>query len=124
MKSVGLFLITLGVLAFSGRTWPGTADVVDVAVRCVSENVCTFAVTLRHDDEGWDHYADGFEILTTDGELLGNRVLGHPHVNEQPFTRTLQGVEIPESVDVVRVRAHDSVHGYGGEEKTVAIEQD
>ena len=109
------------MLLLSAGAAAGTADVVDVVVRCVSENTCTFTVTVRHDDEGWDHYADGFEILTQDGEVIGTRVLRHPHVDEQPFTRALQGVEIPESVTEVRVRAHDSVHGHGGEEKTVDI---
>lgn len=44
------------------------------------------------------------------------RELAHPHVHEQPFTRSLDGVEIPEGVEKVTIRAHDSVHEYGGEE--------
>ena len=35
-------------------------------------------------------------------------------VDEQPFTRSLSGVVIPEGVDTVTVEAHDSVHGWGG----------
>lgn len=123
MRPAGTILLVTGMLVFPGLAWSGAADVTEVAVRCNSENTCTFAVTVRHDDEGWDHYADSFEILSDDGEVLGTRVLRHPHVNEQPFTRTFQGVKIPESVSGVRVRAHDSVHGYGGEEKTVVIER-
>jgi len=42
-------------------------------------------------------------------------------VNEQPFTRSLSGVEIPADVAEVSVRARDSVHGYGGAEMTVAV---
>ena len=68
---------------------------------------------MRHADEGWDHYADLWQIETPDGEILGERVLAHPHVNEQPFTRSLSGVRIPDSLDRVTVRAHDSVHGFG-----------
>ena len=45
--------------------------------------------------------------------MLGTRTLAHPHVDEQPFTRTLNHVEIPEEIDVVYVRAVDSVHGDG-----------
>lgn len=116
--------LLISTLVLSTGAWAGTADVVDVAVRCTSQNTCTFAVTIRHDDEGWEHYADGFEILTEDGEVIGTRVLRHPHVDEQPFTRALEGVKIPESVNEVLVRAHDSVHGHGGEEKTVPIERD
>lgn len=72
-----------------------------------------FDVTVRHADEGWDHYADGWEVLGPDGARLGHRPLAHPHVDEQPFTRSLGGVAIPDGVGAVTVRAHDSVHGWG-----------
>lgn len=74
-----------------------------------------FDVTLRHADEGWEHYADQWEVLAPDGSILGTRTLYHPHVEEQPFTRSLSGVSIPESVSEVRIRARDSKHGYGSE---------
>ena len=99
----------------------GEADVVDVEVTKQGEGRFRFDVTVRHADEGWDHYADRWEVLGPDGAALGVRELAHPHVNEQPFTRSLTGVAIPADVGEVRVRARDSVHGYGGEEKTVAV---
>lgn len=34
------------------------ADVVDVEVSCAARSVCDFRVTVRHADEGWEHYAD------------------------------------------------------------------
>lgn len=73
----------------------------------------TFNVTLRHADTGWDHYADGWGVYTTDGVELGYRVLAHPHVNEQPFTRSLGGVTIPPEITEVIIRPHDLVHGSG-----------
>jgi len=69
-------------------------------------------VTLRHADTGWDHYADGWEVLDKNGTRLGYRELLHPHVNEQPFTRSLRGVAIPTGTKTVFVRAHDSEHGW------------
>ena len=78
-------------------------------------------VTVRHTDEGWDHYADGWEVLTEDGQVLGHRKLYHPHIDEQPFTRSLGGVEIPQGVHRVIVRAHDREHGWGGQEMAVDI---
>ena len=74
-----------------------------------------FDVTVEHADEGWDHYADGWEVRSQDGTQLGFRELLHPHVDEQPFTRSLTGVQVPDGVDRVRVRARDSVHGWGPE---------
>ena len=67
-----------------------------------------FSVTLAHPDTGWDHYADGWEVVGPGGERLGYRELLHPHVEEQPFTRSLGDVEIPAGVDRVVIRARDS----------------
>ena len=67
-----------------------------------------FDVTVAHPDTGWDHYADAWRIETEDGTELGTRILMHPHVTEQPFTRSLGGVTIPEGVERVVVRARDN----------------
>ena len=97
----------------------GEADVVNVAVECYPE--CAFHVTLKHADTGWDHYTNRWDVLTPDGKVLASRVLYHPHVHEQPFTRSLDGVVIPAGVKEVVIRANDSVHGQGGKEMRVAL---
>lgn len=71
-----------------------------------------FKVTVRHPDVGWDHFADGWEILDRHGKRLGYRKLSHPHVTEQPFTRSLRGVMVPDGIRVVMIRAHCSEHGW------------
>ena len=102
----------------------GEADVLKVKAKCKdskkSQNKCRFSVRVRHKDKGWNHYADRWEILSLDGEILATRVLAHPHVDEQPFTRSMT-VEIPPEHKSVIVRAHDSEHGYGGKEVTVVL---
>lgn len=113
-----VFLV-LTALLFAAPVQAGEADVVDVAVQATAPGVYRFDVTVRHADEGWGHYADAFEIVTPNGRVLGTRVLLHPHVAEQPFTRSLGGVRIPPGIDFVEVRAHDKVHGLGG--KTVRV---
>jgi hypothetical protein len=55
--------------------------------------------------------------------VLTTRVLGHPHVNEQPFSRGNEWTKIPAEITRVRVRAHDSVHEYGGETVEVELER-
>ena len=117
MRRAARLLVTAPFLAIAGE-----ADVLNVDVSCNSERVCRFDVTVRHDDAGWDHYANQWDVLSPDGELLGTRELLHPHDNEQPFTRSLSGVVIPDGVSEVIVRAHDSVHGWGGREARVAID--
>lgn len=69
-------------------------------------------VTLQHSDTGWDHYADSWRIVDNDGNLLGNRMLHHPHVNEQPFTRGLSGIKIPKETTTIYIEAHDKIHGW------------
>lgn len=99
----------------------GEADVVGVKVSCSSESICRFDVSVKHGDEGWEHYANKWEVLSPDGKVLGVRELLHPHEDEQPFTRSLTDVKIPAELDEVVVRAHDLIDGYGGEEVTVAL---
>ena len=98
----------------------GAADVVNVAVERQGDSY-RFAVTVAHADEGWQHYADGWDVVAPDGKILATRVLYHPHVNEQPFTRSLSGVVIDSKIDFVTIRAHDLVHGYGGKEIKVKL---
>lgn len=101
----------------------GEADVVDVEVRRLDGDQWWFAVSVRHADEGWDHYADLWEVLGPDGTVLGQRVLAHPHVNEQPFTRSTV-ISVPKDVTTVTVRARDTVHGYGGATQEVVLNRD
>lgn len=99
----------------------GDADVVDVTITALGDSRFRIDTTVAHADTGWDHYANRWDVLTEAGELLGTRELLHPHVNEQPFTRSLT-LEIPASVARVVVRAGDSVHGdAGGAEVTVDV---
>ena len=119
---IGHFFISIVlVMCMAWTGFCGEADVVGVAVVHTGQGVFRFDVTVKHDDTGWEHYADKWEIITPDGTLVGTRVLHHPHVGEQPFTRSLSGVRIPKSIDKVTVRAHDSVHAFGGGTKTVKI---
>lgn len=97
-------------------------EIVDQSHR-VSGDVVQFNVTLRHPDTGWDHYADGWRIETPDGTVLGTRELLHPHVPEQPFTRSLSGVKIPEGLTEVRVRAKCNVDGWSKDTISVTLAQ-
>lgn len=99
----------------------GEADVVGVKIIREGTGTYRFDVSVRHGDEGWKHYADGWDVVAPDGTVLGTRELAHPHESEQPFTRSLAGVVIPENVNKVTLRAHDSVHENGGAEMSVEV---
>jgi hypothetical protein len=107
------------------------ADVVHVRAELNNDNTWTFHVTVAHPDTGWDDYADGWDVVTPDGLVIKvnpddpfTRLLLHPHENEQPFTRSQSGIIIPEGVSQVRVRAHDLVDGFGGQEILVDLEKE
>ena len=76
---------------------------------------------MKHADTEWKHYANKWEVLTLDGELLGQRILHHPHVNEQPFTRKLGKVKIPSGLSQVLIKGYDLKHGDGGITKIVDL---
>ncbi len=88
------------------------ADVVSVeAVREVGGY--RFAVGLASPDVGCEQYADWWEVVSEDGELIYRRPLGHSHVDEQPFVRSGGPVEI-EADTQVWIRGHMHPTGYGG----------
>ncbi|WP_298910074.1 hypothetical protein [uncultured Aliiroseovarius sp.] len=104
----------LGLLLMAGPVWAHDA-VIDGATARASGAGWSISVTLTHEEAGWDDYADGWRVETEAGEVLGTRVLAHPHVNEQPFTRSLSGVDVPEGVTTVWIRARTSADGWGQE---------
>jgi len=114
------FLIIV-IMLMAVPSHAGEADVTAVTAQQDDNGTWRFNVTVMHDDEGWDHYADQWQVLQMDRTIIGTRELAHPHVNEQPFTRSLNGVTIPDEIDRVVIRARDSVHGYGGKELIVEL---
>ena len=107
------------VLTFNGPVaWAGPADVLAVQVQSRGDRH-DFSVTIRSADTGWDYYCDRFELVGPDGTVIGTRILAHPHVDEQPFTRSLSGVSVPAGIASVLVRARMKPDGAGGE--TVSV---
>lgn len=107
------------------------ADVKFVRAVQAVDGSWTFYVTVEHPDTGWEDYADGWDVVTPDGEVIKpdpdsqfTRLLLHPHVEEQPFIRSQSGIVIPDGVNWVTVRAHDSVDGFGGQEVVVDLRTD
>ncbi len=97
----------------------GDVEIVLVSARLTGEETWSFSVTLEHEETGWEDYADGWDVVLPDGVVIKpspddpfTRLLGHPHVNEQPFTRSQAGIVIPAEVDTVFVRAHELGDGY------------
>lgn len=96
-------------------------DVIDVEVSSKEPGVFAFDVTISSPYDSPDRYADAWRVTGADGTVYGIRELLHDHASEQPFTRSLGGVEIPENVDEVVVEARDLVNGWGGETMRVPL---
>lgn len=114
-------LTLAAVLASISTAFAGKADVIDASASKAADGTYTISVTVKSDDTGWDKYADRWEVLTKDGKLLGTRILAHPHVDEQPFTREQSGIAVPAGIKVVTIRAHDKVEGFGGKEFQITL---
>lgn len=105
-------------------TLPALAEppVVDhVSARQAANGSWRFDVTISHPDTGWNDYADAWRVLDMEGTQLGIRELAHPHVEEQPFTRSLSGVRIPEGMRQVQIQARDKPDGWSSQTKTVTL---
>lgn len=77
-----------------------------------SPGAYSFSVGILSTETGDDQYANWWEVLDEAGNLLYRRVLGHPHIDEQPFVRSGGPVAITAD-QVVWVRAHMNRGGYG-----------
>jgi hypothetical protein len=107
MKISNFFAVTaiVSTMVASQLACAGEADVISARATRSADGSYRVEATIKSKDTGWDYYAERFEILAPDGKILGARVLLHPHEDEQPFTRDIDGVKIPNGVTEVKVRA-------------------
>lgn len=112
--------LTATILLIANTAAADAPEVVDVTATRTGDT-WRFDVAILHPDTGWDHYADGWEVIDADGNQLGLRPLAHPHVNEQPFTRSQGGIVIPDDVTEVYIRTRDNVDGWFDARTPVAL---
>ena len=111
-NKIKTFAANLLALTAINTAYANDVKIVATDFRSSGANLWSVNVTLKHADTGWDHYADNWRVVDGKGNILGDRVLYHPHVNEQPFTRSLGGVKVPRGISTVYIEAHDKVHGW------------
>lgn len=115
-----LFLTIAYLSITSSLVFAGEADVLQVKIEKTGDGYLNVYTTVQHDDEGFEHYADRWEILDMEGNLLDTRILMHPH-SAEPFTRSILRARLPKGIKKISVRAHDNVHGYGGQIVEAAV---
>lgn len=89
-------------------------DVIGAEAELAGDGTWTVSATISSPYDTPERYADAWRVLGPDGAEYGIRVLTHDHANEQPFTRSQRGIEIPAEVDVVTVEGRDLANGWGG----------
>ncbi len=99
-------------------------DVIGVELRHVGDRVYDVAVTISSPYDSPARYADGWRVLDPTGNVLGTHTLLHDHANEQPFTRTQRGLEIPAGISEVSVEGRDQANGFGGGTITLEVPED
>lgn len=115
LTTVFLFFINLGCSTTQSRTVITTKDKAEIVSVSVSgeESNYKFTIGISSPDVGCEQYADWWEIISEDGAtLIYRRVLGHSHVNEQPFIRSGKSVSISRNQTII-IRAHMNNSGYG-----------
>lgn len=127
-RIVGTFAIALAVAGASmamaesaGLRVQKFPDVVDVRVHVRSDSRFDFDATISSPYDTPQRYADAFRVMSTEGIQFGERNLFHDHASQQPFTRDLYGVAIPEGIKTVVIQARDKKYGYGGKTLQVTL---
>jgi len=108
LRILTLLAVTLS-LSIS-TLFAGDAEVTFVSIKKSNSN-WHFSVTLKHADTGWEHYTNAWRVVDKNGKVLGTRILYHPHVDEQPFTRS-HSIKISDKLKEIYVEARDSKHGW------------
>lgn len=92
-------------ILFSASVYAQPPQVVKADASLKSNQLFDIAVTIRHSDTGWEHYASEWVVEDGEGKEIAKRTLYHPHVNEQPFTRSIRDVLIPADANKITIKA-------------------
>ena len=109
------------MLACASNIMASEVQILSVQVDCNNQQQCSFDVTLKHADSGWKHYANYWQVVDDKGDVLVERTLYHPHVNEQPFTRSSSPVLLSRELKKVWIKAGDNVSGLNSKAYSVKL---
>lgn len=110
----GLVLLVLfaGLMTVPGSVLAGKPQVVWVELNQEARH-WRITGTLSHDDAGDYHFMDRWQVLTPDGDVLGEEAFITPRVQAPERITTLRDIRLPQGTREIRVRVHDTLHGWG-----------
>jgi hypothetical protein len=120
--AIGLALLLTGSAAALADV--DVAKITDVQIKRDSPDqsgIYHIKVTIEHEDTGWDHYVESWEIFAPDGQILGVRPFFEPELERLKTVSALAGVVIPEDVKAVTIRARTHPSGFEGDPVKVKI---
>ncbi|HEY6635633.1 MAG TPA: N-acetylmuramoyl-L-alanine amidase, partial [Acidimicrobiia bacterium] len=79
-----------------------------------TEGLYEFIVTISSPQDSEERHADAFRVIGDDGIVYAVEELEWTGGEPQPFTATVTGLAIPESVNRVTIEGRDLVYGWGG----------
>lgn len=120
MTKTLLFFTCFLLSAYSSAN-ANNVTVLAVAIIHQSQGEYLVNVKLQHQDTGWDHYADEWRLVDKQGNVLARRIMLHPHVNEQPFTRALNNVKLDDKLTMIYIEAHDTQHGWSNQKLEIDL---
>ena len=97
-------------------------DILEATATLGADGTWEFTATVSSPYDSASRYADAWRVLAPDGTELGIRELLHDHAGEQPFTRSLTGLEVPDGISSVTIEGRDQVNGWGGATVEVALQ--
>jgi len=121
--SAACCIAVLAVSCMTGTVQASEATVVAVEMTEQAPQSWQVAVSVLHDDSGWEHYADKWRVVDEQGKLLAERTMLHPHVDEQPFTRSLDSVVISKAIGVVYIEVHDTQSAWASQRVELDLSQ-
>ncbi len=106
-------------------------DIIDATAALADDGTWRISATVSSPYETPDRYADAWRVLdggpldddTDEPSVLAIRELLHDHINEQPFTRSLNDVVIPDDVTTIVIEGRDQVSGWGGGRYEIVLER-
>lgn len=100
-----LYLTAVSLIFFCIDVSAQPPEIVKAEAIVQPNQLFDIAVTIKHPDTGWDHFANEWVVIVDDDKEVAKRTLHHPHVKEQPFTRYLRDVQIPQDTKSIKVYA-------------------